>query len=120
MLKHYEVIFTLYGSGGSYDPQTGLITLFTTKEGKFKKYQNPANTIIHEIVHIGMEHSLVQKYNLAHGLKERIVDTFVFLMFGELLPEYTIQNMGDPGIDEHLRNKEDLKALNTILEKHMK
>ncbi len=90
----YNVIFTLYGTGGSYDPDHGTVTLFTTTEGGFMNYEEPANTIIHEIVHMGIEESIVQRYNLSHGLKERIVDTIVFIMFGELLPEYKMQNMG--------------------------
>lgn len=89
--EQYPVLFTLYGTGGSYDPDLGTVTLFTTKEGRFMNYDKPANTIIHEIVHMGIEQSIVQKYNLPHGLKERIVDTIVFLLFKESLPEYKIQ-----------------------------
>jgi len=116
----YHVVFTLYGTGGSYDPDTGVITLFTNKKGDFMNYDEPENTIIHEIVHIGMEQSIVQKYQLSHGLKERVVDTFVFLMFRELLPEYKIQSMGDAKIDEYLTQKEDLKNLAAVIEKYKK
>ncbi len=60
--------------------------------------------------------SIVQKYGLPHGLKEYIVDTFVYLMFQEQLPEYRIQNMGDPKIDDYLKTPDDLSALkNTIV-----
>ena len=82
-------------------------------------YKNPANTIIHEITHIGMEYSIVRKYNISHGLKERIVDTFVYLMFKEKLPEYKIQNMGDNKIDKYLNKKEDIDSLNTTVSKFM-
>ena len=74
------------------------------------KYQNPAYTIIHEISHIGMEYSLVQKYNLSHGLKERLVDTFVFLMFQEELPEYQIQDMGNSTMDKYFVSKESIES----------
>ncbi len=117
MFDTYKVIFTLYGTGGSYDPDAGTITLLTNKAGEFIKYKNPANTIIHEITHMGMEYSIVQKYNLSHGLKERIVDTFVYLMFKEKLPEYRIQNMGDIDIDNHLRKQKDIDSLNAIISK---
>ncbi|MFK7810657.1 MAG: hypothetical protein AB8F74_22810, partial [Saprospiraceae bacterium] len=63
----YDIVFTIYGTGGSYDPDNGRVTLFTNEEGQFMKYDNPANTIIHEIVHMGIEESIVQKYNLSHG-----------------------------------------------------
>lgn len=115
MFDTYKIVFTLYGTGGSYDPDTGTITLLTTKEGQFMNYQNPANTIIHEITHMGMEQSIVQKYKLPHGLKERIVDTFVYLMFKEQLPEYRVQNMGDTKIDNYLKKDDDLSKLNAIV-----
>jgi len=116
MYENYAVVLTLYGSGGSYDPATGTVTLFATKDGEFKQYANPANTIIHEIVHIGIEKSIVQQYNLPHLLKERIVDKIVNLLFNDILPEYKIQNMGDPFIDNYLKDKNDIKNLNKILE----
>lgn len=120
LYEHYDIVFTLYGSGGSYDPNTGTVTLFTTKDGKFKKYKNPANTIIHEISHLGMESAIVQKWKLPHVVKERIVDQFVYLMFKEQLPTYKVQNMGDTRIDEYLKSKEDFQMLNTSLEEFTK
>lgn len=115
MFDKYKVVFTLYGTGGSYDPDEGVITLLTNLEGRFIKYENPAHTIIHEITHMGMEYSIVQKFNLTHGLKERLVDTFVYLMFKEQLPEYKIQTMGNENIDKYLNKKKDLVSLNKIV-----
>ena len=112
----YEVNLTLYGPGGSYDPDMGLIIILTTKEGGFKQHPNPANTLIHEIVHIGIEASIINKYNVPHSLKERIVDKYVLLNFDKLLPEYRMQNMGDARIDEYLKKKKDLKKLDAIVE----
>ncbi len=112
MFDQYKVVFTLYGTGGSYDPDEGSVTLLTNEEGRFIKYQNPAYTIIHEITHMGMEYSIVRKYDLNHGLKERLVDTFVYLMFPEKLPEYTIQRMGDQHIDSYFNRKKDIESLN--------
>lgn len=115
MFDTYSVVFTLYGTGGSYDPDEGIITLLTNNKGEFRQYSNPACTILHEITHMGMEYSLIRKYSLEHGLKERLVDTFVYLMFKEQLPEYKIQNMGDTSIDQYLKNKDDIKLLNSII-----
>ena len=111
----YKIVFTLYGTGGSYDPDRGVITLFTNEEGKFMNYQSPANTIIHEIVHMGIEYEIVQKLRLSHGLKERVVDTIVYLLFKEKLPEYRIQNMGNAKINEVLKTKADISSLPQIL-----
>lgn len=119
-IEQYEVNLTLYGSGGSYDPAAGSILIQTTKEGGFKQHPNPANTLIHEIVHIGIEESIINKYSVPHPLKERIVDKFVILNFKKLLPEYKIQNMGDVRIDKYLKKKKDLKKLDSIVEKFLK
>lgn len=120
MFDKYKVVFTLYGTGGSYDPNEGIVTLLTNKEGGFMKYKNPAYTIIHEITHIGMEYSIVSKYNLSHSLKERIVDTFVYLMFQKEMPEYKIQSMGDENIDKYLITQKDIESLNSIMSEYVK
>ncbi len=119
IFEHYKVVFTLYGSGGSYDPESGIITLFTTKEGNFKNYKNPANTIIHEIVHLGIEHSIVMKHNLSHPYKERVVDKIVYLMFSDVLPNYKIQEFGELSIDDYLIEKEDLVNLSSLIGEHI-
>ncbi|MFK7972840.1 MAG: hypothetical protein AB8F95_20890 [Bacteroidia bacterium] len=118
--ESYQVVFTLYGTGGSYDPDQGLVTLFTNEEGRFMNYQNPVNTILHEIVHMGIETSIVQRYSLPHGLKERIVDTMTFLLFGDKLPDYAIQPMGDTKIDTYIRELDDLKKMNTLVEQYQR
>lgn len=113
--KQYHVTFTLYGTGGSYDPDAGRITMLTNKTGGFMRYENPANTIIHEIVHMGIEH-LIQKYKVPHPEKERIVDRFVVLMFGKELKEYKVQNMGNTEIDELLAQRSDLQTLPAVIQ----
>jgi hypothetical protein len=70
-----------------------------------------ASLIIHEITHIGIEQSIINTYNVSQALKERIVDTFVSLNFGELLPDYQIQNRRESRIGKYLKIKADLKDL---------
>lgn len=111
----YEVNLTLYGPGGSYDPDEGSILIFTTPNGQFKSYENPANTIIHEVTHIGVEEAIIGKYQVPHALKERIVDTFVFLNFSQHLPDYRVQDMGEKRIDHYIKSKKDLRDLNKFV-----
>ncbi|MEM6265637.1 MAG: hypothetical protein AAGI38_24255 [Bacteroidota bacterium] len=111
----YTVNLTLYGPGGSYSPNEGLVLLFTTPSGQFKGYKNPTNIIIHEIVHIGIEASIINRYQVPHTLKERIVDKFVILNFRQHLPTYQIQDMGEYRIDPYLKEVEDLITLNKIV-----
>lgn len=105
--RSYPVLLTLYGPGGSYDDATGQIILFTTPEGRFKGYISPANTLIHEIFHIGIEEAVVKKYNLTHQQKERLVDLFVKTWFGEVLPEYRLQSFGDSRLDKWFSSRGD-------------
>ncbi|MBV6654664.1 MAG: hypothetical protein KI786_12945 [Mameliella sp.] len=118
--EQYEVNLTLYGPGGSYDPETGSILLYTTKEGGFKQYANPSNTIIHEIIHIGTEESIMGKYQVPHQLKERIIDQLVLLSFKPLLPDYRLQHFGDARIDPFLKHKKDIAKLDEIVEQFRK
>lgn len=115
----YTVNLTLYGPGGSYDPDEGSILLYTTPGGKFKGYDYPANTIIHEVVHIGIEASIVAQYQVPHAMKERIVDTYVSLKFGADLPDYRIQDMGDTRTDPYLQTVADLDDLESIVARLM-
>ncbi|MEM9822341.1 MAG: hypothetical protein AAF985_14760 [Bacteroidota bacterium] len=116
----YQINLTLYGPGGSYHPDDGSILIFTTPQGQFKQYDNPANTIIHEMIHIGIEASIIQQLKVPHPLKERIVDLYVQLNFHKELPDYRIQNMGDKRIDQYLNKKKQLKHLHQIIETFMK
>lgn len=107
LFQQYQIALTLYGPGGSYDPEIGRILLQTTVDGSFKGYNNPAYTIIHEMIHIGIDSSIVQRYNLIHTQKERLVDRIVQILFSDLLPEYKLQGFGDSRIDKYLASKED-------------
>ncbi|MEL6871071.1 MAG: hypothetical protein AAFO81_14820 [Pseudomonadota bacterium] len=115
VFDHYPILLTLYGPGGSYDPDAGTITMLTTTQGAFRQYPNPLNTLIHEVVHIGIEASVVRMLSVPHGQKERLVDTFVKLHFAEVLPDYRVQNMGDPEIDEAFSDLDSLRRLPEIM-----
>lgn len=96
----YLVRLTLYGPGGSYNPNTGMVTLKTTSKGTFGR-PNPSHTITHEMVHMGVQH-LVDQYKLTHWEKERLVDLFCMLVFAKTLPGYQGQSKGDRGIDPYV------------------
>jgi len=116
----HQITLTLYGPGGSYHPHDGSILLFTTPFGSFKSYENPANTLIHELIHIGIEESIIQKYQLPHSLKERVVDNIVMLFFQKELPTYRKQPMGNAAIDSLIRTDADFERLDEIIAFFMK
>ncbi len=117
--KEYKLFLTLYGAGGSYEADKGEITILTTKTGEFKRGINPIGTIIHELVHIGIEERIIQKYNIPQIIKERIVDKFVFANFKDILPNYIIQNFGDKTIDKYLEDKNCWENLPYFVEKYV-
>ena len=94
----YEVILTLYGPGGSYDPDVGRITLLARPDGTFKE-PNPFETVVHEIVHMGIENNIVRKYELTHWEKERLVDLICSHYLKDELPAYRMDTNGDTRID---------------------
>ena len=64
----YKVNLTKYGVGGSYHLPNIIIVNF---QGKFGI--GVSKTIIHEIVHLSIQ-GLIEKYEVEHWKKERIVD----------------------------------------------
>lgn len=118
IFPQYTIVLTRYGSGGMYDPDSGKIVILTTKEGRFKR-PNPAHTPIHEIIHIGIEENIINRFNLTHKEKERLVDLIVLKKFGDILPDYQMQSFGDSRIDPYI-TAESLDNLPQIIEKYIK
>ncbi|MBS3146195.1 hypothetical protein J4471_00700 [Candidatus Woesearchaeota archaeon] len=96
--KTYEVIITLYGTEGSYDVQTRRIYILI-KKGDQPKRNYFFQTIIHELVHIGIE-DFIKKFKITHNEKERIVDLFCSREFK--IKKYILQNIGDIRIDNYI------------------
>lgn len=69
LFEKYTIILTRYGGGGSYDSKNGEIIVNIESRPKDKIM----GTITHEIIHIGIQH-LINKYNVKHWYKERLVD----------------------------------------------
>lgn len=66
LLNKYAVVLTAYGPGGSYDFR-GVIVIKINSQKSF------LDRIIHEAVHIGVEHEVLEK-NLSHAEKEKLVE----------------------------------------------
>lgn len=113
----YEVILTAYGPGGSYDFNKGKIIIRTNKNGDFCRI--PYHTIIHEIVHIGIEESIVKKFGLTHAEKESLIDSICTNYFGDLLIGYKVQNLGDKKVF-NLISKDNIMELPRIIKEYKK
>jgi len=98
----YDIMLTLYGPGGSYhwEGDVGGVITKARFQGKPRSIYSFTKTIIHEIVHIGIERDIVRKYNLKHWEKERLVDLICSLYLKDLLPNYKNQKIEDKKIDK--------------------
>lgn len=94
----YTFTLTKYGPGGNYYPKEGRIVMLTKEDGTFKR-PNQTHTPIHEMVHIGIEEVIVEKFKLSHWEKERTVDLLVKYLFNDIVPDYQLQERGDRKID---------------------
>ena len=65
----YTVVLTRYGMSGSYDERKGEVII---NLGRREKEQT-VGIIFHEITHMTIE-ALIQKYQVGHWYKERLVD----------------------------------------------
>ena len=116
IVPSYEVVLTLYGPGGDSDSQKGTVLLFTTPTGMFKR-KTGYEVLFHEIVHIGIEESIVKKYRLSHWEKERLVDLICALYLAEILPEYKMQPNGDKRLDMFVDERNIVQHLPLAIER---
>ena len=101
-----------------YNPKTGRIFLKTTANGQFKRI-DPTHTIIHEMVHIGIDKKIVKEYQLTHWEKERVVDLICSLAFGNILNNYSLQSKGEKGLDSFV-NKDSIMNLPLAIKHYVK
>lgn len=104
VFPRYEFALTRYGPGGAYYPEARRVIMMTRCDGTFKR-RDPAATPIHEMVHLGIEESIVKRFDLEHWEKERLVDQICVQRFGDILPEYLLQPPGDKRIDPYINEK---------------
>lgn len=113
----YTIALTRYGPGGSYDAHKGMVILMASISGTFKKF-HPAITVIHEMVHMGIEENIVNHFILDHWEKEELVDMICALKFGDIWPNYQKQQSGNKKIDSYI-NSESIKDLPKAIEKYV-
>ena len=92
--SQYQILLTKYGPGGSYDHNSGTIVIRTNKNGTFYAGAiEPEYTVLHEMVHIGIERGIVEKYQLSHAEKETVVDALCSIHLKDYFPDYELQNL---------------------------
>lgn len=109
--QRYDIVVTVYGTGGEYrweDPEVGTVLV---KVDTRKTAKNYTKTILHEMVHIGIQEDIVNKYELSHWEKERLVDLICSIYLKDLLPEYGMQKSADTKIDTFVSEEAIVKNL---------
>ncbi len=115
--KRYDIVLTVYGTGGEYrweDPAVGTVLV---KADTRKTVRGYTKTILHEMVHIGIQETIVNKYNLSHWETERLVDLICSTYLKDLLPEYGMQKSADTKIDEFISEEAIVKNLPAAIER---
>ena len=95
----YTVALTKYGTGGSYNTKASRVTV---KLARANRQGGLAGTVVHEIVHMTIQR-LIEKYQVKHWYKERLVDLLVEKYF--------------PGLRKMQMTKEDVSAVDGAFEK---
>lgn len=113
----YSTTLTRYGPGGSYLEDEGRIIMMTRADGSFKR-SSPRHTVIHEMVHLGIEEAVVKRFGLTQMEKERLVDKICSTQFADLLRDYQLQSKGDSRIDSYV-TKETLENLPKAVGKYI-
>ncbi|HOZ55613.1 MAG TPA: hypothetical protein PLH29_00030 [bacterium] len=109
----YEIIFKTYGMGGTYGvgADRGKVILRKNDNPDF----NYGITCIHEMIHIGIEKSIVQEHDLSQSAKERLVDLIIREDFGDMAPTYVMQDeTADRKIDEFVLDRKTGKFVDDI------
>jgi hypothetical protein len=80
----YNIYLTLFGPGGTYNWANGDINIKVSDNAQLT---HTRNVIIHEVIHIGIENSVIRSNNIhqmSNGqlVKETIVDEFTLAFFG--------------------------------------
>jgi len=114
----YDIILTLYGPGGNYnwEGDIGRVVIKVKFQDQLRSKASFTKTIVHEIVHIGIEEDIVRKYNLNHWEKERLVDLICSLYLKDLLPYYKNQEKADKKIDKFVNKEAILYDLPSAIE----
>ena len=99
--KHYDVALTLYGPGGTYDPSSGKVFIRATSDGSFVR-KEPIHTVVHEMVHLGIDQNIKERYDLDHNETERVVDYICSKYLGHVLTGYREMSLRDEQLDGYL------------------
>lgn len=107
--KEYIVLLTKYGGAGSYNARDNSIVYNDNQASNSKK--TFTRIVLHEAMHIGVEESIVKKFNLQHPDKERVVDLMCKNIYAKILPDYYMWPGANTNLDKYITNENDILNL---------
>lgn len=125
LIPTYEILLSLYGPGAYDEPSPGQISIITTIDGSFKNsYGKPY--LLHQLVRMilltGIQENIVERYQLAHWEKIRLIDLICVTYLNDVIPGYRPDIRGEEGIsiDKFISYDNILNDLPVAIEKFIK
>lgn len=95
MPDELEILCT-YGCGAAYSSKSDKKAQIIFRMSRYPDNQEiMLNTMLHEFIHILIQKPIIEKYNVPHNFKERIVDLIGTEFFGEHVQERFINSFVD-------------------------
>lgn len=93
-----EILCT-YGQGAAYSSISDKKAQIIFRMSRYPDNQETMlNTMLHEFIHILIQKPIIEKYNVPHNFKERIVDIIGTEFFGDHIQERFIS----PFVDKYI------------------
>lgn len=117
LFEEYNVLLTAYGPGGKYNIMKDKVKIIMITAVNGFEF-DPIETVIHEMVHLGIEDDIVKKFKLEHWEKEALADSICFLKFRKLIPNYRYQLNVNSKIIDYI-NTETVENVPEIIKKYV-
>ncbi|MCQ2581535.1 MAG: hypothetical protein MJ170_00955 [Alphaproteobacteria bacterium] len=115
MPQELEILCT-YGAGASYSRKSDDKAKIIFRMSRYPDDKEAMlNTMLHEFIHLLIEDSIIQKYNVPQNFKERIVDIIGTEFFGKHIQERFI----NPFVDKYITPENIKKDLPCSIAKMM-
>lgn len=92
-------VLCTYGAGAGYNRDDDKNAVIVFRMSRYPdNRENMLDTMLHEFIHLLIEKPIIEKYNVPHNFKERIVDIIGQEFFGR----YVQENFINPFVDKYI------------------
>lgn len=108
-------ILCTYGQGAAYNLQSDIPQIIFRMSRYPDNKEAMLNTMLHEFIHILIEKPIIEKYNVPHNFKERIVDIIGHVFFDRYVQERFVNSF----VDKYITPETIKKDLPGVVKKMM-